>query len=82
MNDFLIDCFFKECCGAPNCDIVLGNAPELCDIVLKNCLALCGIAVGHFVNILRFCLALCGIALDQSSAMRHSAKKLSSAMRA
>jgi hypothetical protein len=42
MNDFLIDCFFKECCMARNFSrfaqryIALGNDPALCRIARDN----------------------------------------------
>jgi hypothetical protein len=96
MNDFLIDCFFKECCVATNfcrfgqryatlgqryaAYVVLDNGPALCRIALENVQALCDITLDHFAKSVCVGPVLCGVARDQSSTVQHSAEQLSNAM--
>jgi hypothetical protein len=73
MNEFLIDCSFKQCSMALKFDLF---DPALCNFDP----ALCCIARELSVEIFPADPALCGIAQDQSSAMRHSAGQWSHAL--
>jgi hypothetical protein len=96
MNDFLVDCFFKECCGAANFRR-FASAMHFLASAMQYSASQCSSAMQHsakklpsamrhsankLVKSLCVCPVLCCIALDISSAMRHRANKLSSAMRA
>jgi hypothetical protein len=77
MNEFLIDCSFKQCCMALKFDLLIQRYA-----ILIPCYALCRYSADHGP-------ALCGIAQDlhtnsiqkTSRAMRHSAGSWSRAMR-